>query len=150
MKLVIIDREDTMSGCWLADSKYPKMDRKFVHQEFAAGYGEVVRHLCSNYRCINPMHLVRGSVAENNEDERDKRRFFSQLIEGGVLDKTDIDNETTEIYLEGLWRIAFKKLMILGIHRTYLGDRIIKDQTIKAATLMYGLKFNRKIEVLEV
>ena len=34
--------------------------------------GKVVRHTCDNPKCINPSHLLSGTVADNNSD-RDSR-----------------------------------------------------------------------------
>lgn len=36
--------------------------------------GEVCRHTCDNKRCINPEHLVPGTVADNNHDAWDRGR----------------------------------------------------------------------------
>lgn len=36
--------------------------------------GHVVRHQCDNPKCINPEHLITGTVADNNEDCRRRNR----------------------------------------------------------------------------
>ncbi len=36
--------------------------------------GQVVRHTCDNRLCVNPMHLVIGSHADNSQDMVDRRR----------------------------------------------------------------------------
>ena len=49
-----------------------------VHREvfFLANgyYPEVVRHTCDNPRCINPEHLLGGSMTENMKDRSDRGR----------------------------------------------------------------------------
>lgn len=39
--------------------------------------GKVVMHTCDNRRCVNPEHLVLGTVADNNRDMRIKGRADS-------------------------------------------------------------------------
>lgn len=34
----------------------------------------VVRHTCDNPRCINPEHLIPGTIADNNTDRADRGR----------------------------------------------------------------------------
>ena len=34
----------------------------------------VVMHTCDNPRCVNPEHLVNGTIKENNLDKKSKRR----------------------------------------------------------------------------
>ncbi|QHJ81731.1 MAG: hypothetical protein [Caudoviricetes sp.] len=36
--------------------------------------GVVVRHTCDNSRCINPEHLVGGTLADNNKDRAERGR----------------------------------------------------------------------------
>lgn len=42
--------------------------------------GEVVMHTCDNTHCINPKHLVKGSVADNNRDRAIKGRTCKHTI----------------------------------------------------------------------
>jgi len=41
--------------------------------------GEVVRHICDNRRCINPLHLLAGSQADNVKDMVKRGRLVSKL-----------------------------------------------------------------------
>ena len=38
----------------------------------------VVMHTCDNPRCVNPDHLVNGTVQENNLDKQKKGRAYKQ------------------------------------------------------------------------
>lgn len=63
--------------------------------------GKVVRHKCDNPKCINPEHLVTGSVIDNVRDMDERDRRFKKvdtktvaaviaLWETGLFSKTDI------------------------------------------------------------
>lgn len=41
--------------------------------------GTVVRHTCDNPRCINPKHLIGGSIADNNKDRVERGRSAKQV-----------------------------------------------------------------------
>ncbi len=41
---------------------------------FEAIKGIVVRHTCDNPRCIEPTHLIGGSLADNNRDRAERNR----------------------------------------------------------------------------
>lgn len=48
--------------------------------------GIAVRHSCDNPPCINPKHLVGGTIADNNRDRVLRQRSASKLKEHEVLD----------------------------------------------------------------
>lgn len=55
---------------------------------------EVVRHTCDNPRCINPAHLVAGSVLDNNRDRDERGRTARQAGEtNGMARLSDADCE---------------------------------------------------------
>lgn len=49
--------------------------------------GLVVRHTCDNSRCINPDHLILGTVADNNRDRSIRGRHpFVKLTDAQVAE----------------------------------------------------------------
>lgn len=177
MRLLVVDRVNRDVGCWLADGKYPKMGKEKIHQKFAAGSGPVVRHLCSERNCINPMHLVRGTAAENNKDEDEKNIFMVEVannamkdfihivvfkpndIESTILNficwrlivhKDNWDREDVRMHLETYWKDEFKRRVLDGFYRRYLGLNIVGEQETSAYILMSWIERNRRITILEV
>jgi hypothetical protein len=71
----------TPSGCLETPTKGPRKVRfrgrqvaayRFIHcvrSGEVLSEDEVVRHACSNRRCINPAHLSSGSRADNKHDD---------------------------------------------------------------------------------
>lgn len=41
--------------------------------------GVVVRHACDNPRCINPEHLIPGTLADNNRDRAERGRSAKRV-----------------------------------------------------------------------
>lgn len=41
--------------------------------------GVVVRHTCDNPRCINPEHLIGGTLADNNRDRAERGRSAKRV-----------------------------------------------------------------------
>lgn len=70
-----VNRENTLMDCWRFDTAYKKLDGFNVYRKWACGEGPVVRHLCSDKRCINPLHLVRGTDFENAFDENEVKFY---------------------------------------------------------------------------
>lgn len=71
---------------------------RFVCSHYHEIEGLVVRHTCDNIRCLNPEHLIPGTVADNvrDMDERGRRyrtipietwQRMGQLIEQGFRNK---------------------------------------------------------------
>lgn len=48
--------------------------------------GKVVRHTCDNPRCIEPTHLIIGTVADNNKDRAKRKRSAKQVPSRQRLD----------------------------------------------------------------
>ena len=47
--------------------------------------GKVVRHTCDNIKCINPEHLVSGSVLQNVQDRVMRGRCSNKILHGEVF-----------------------------------------------------------------
>lgn len=48
--------------------------------------GRIVRHSCDNPPCLNPEHLLLGSLGDNNRDRVMRQRSYSKLTESDVLE----------------------------------------------------------------
>lgn len=60
-----------------------------LHHDRTPEPGEVVRHTCDNPPCCNPLHLVIGTVADNNRDiaaRRRQRGYNSVVIARALID----------------------------------------------------------------
>lgn len=68
----------------------------------------VVMHKCDVRNCINPDHLMLGTVAMNNQDKQTKGRNITHFVEGNQFAKLGIGNTrlTAEQVLEirAKWR----------------------------------------------
>jgi hypothetical protein len=80
-RLVTFNKELQIKGCWNTSYKYLKLDGAKLYKILALGEGEVVRHLCGNSCCINPIHLKMGSDVENAYDERPFRAFVIKYLQ---------------------------------------------------------------------
>lgn len=99
-KPVIELYEDNMfRDCWLSDWKYLMVEGKSIHKEWARGEGEVVRHLCGDNRCINPIHLLRGSDIENAMDEIEVQDFTTRKFSSIMNDTETIKLRRDIAYL---------------------------------------------------
>lgn len=62
--------------------------------------GLVVRHTCDNSKCINPNHLILGTIGDNNKDKaergrnRDQRGGRNNMSKLTDADVVDIKNST--------------------------------------------------------
>lgn len=98
-KLVEGSTRDYSTGCWIYTQGW---ERKFKVDNGTPGYremsyrgknttahrvawmvfneqaipaGQVILHKCDNPPCVNPMHLILGTRAENNKDMKAKGRY---------------------------------------------------------------------------
>jgi len=86
------------------DGKYPRAMRgrkdwllnRYVFHFFCEEIpeGEIIRHKCDNPKCINPEHLERGTIADNNRDKLIRGRQYSKLTLEQVYYIKFIANET--------------------------------------------------------
>ena len=132
---VVIDKYDWRAGCWIMPAKYPTIDNQSIHRTYAVGYGPVVRHLCCNNRCANPLHMLRGTQLENVNDET----FRRSICRGNT-------GELSDYWYFRLW---FKHLIINKLDSYYEEDRLFIDALSNANILMSKFKNNRYITVTE-
>lgn len=104
------------SGCWswlgvVSDSGYGVLRSHpytLAHRysyELATGCsiprGKMIRHLCGNKLCVNPMHLALGSHKDNAQDEVDR----GSQIKGERSGNAKLDSYTVtlirDLYSEG-------------------------------------------------
>jgi len=89
MKYLTINKELGVRGCWRFEKGYQTIEGVTLHQVWASGEGEVVRHLCGESKCVNPLHLIRGSDIENAEDEIKIRDYSVKLLQTMIDENYD-------------------------------------------------------------
>ena len=81
---LMISRSHEILGCWRFEEWYKVIEERTLHREWArggSGNGEIVRHLCSDNRCVNPLHLVYGNDVENADDEIKVRDYSVEVLQ---------------------------------------------------------------------
>jgi len=79
--------------------------------------GCVVRHTCDNIKCINPLHLLKGTPADNARDRDERGRTFKII----TLDKIH-----RVIELKSTNKLSNKEIAILvGIDSRRVSDILI-------------------------
>lgn len=86
---LLISEEFLIKGCWRFEKGYQKLDGLYLHQQWASSEGEIVRHLCGDNRCVNPLHLVKGNDIDNAKDELDVRNFSVGVLQKLIGEKYD-------------------------------------------------------------
>ena len=87
-----ITYEENNNGCWICTSHkpsnggYPRIRRngklmqlhRYIYSKYKGKIpkGYCIMHTCDNRMCINPEHLIAGTIADNNEDMWEKGRNF--------------------------------------------------------------------------
>lgn len=87
-----ITANDIHVGCWRLDTPYGKLDGYDLHKLWASGSGNIVRHLCSDSRCFNPIHLIKGTEFDNADDELELRDYVIEYMKSD-LNVCDLINE---------------------------------------------------------
>lgn len=92
--VVEVMADDLYYDCWIADYRYLVIDGLTLCREWARNkeLGDVVRHKCSDNRCINPLHMQYGTVFENADDELILRDYVVNKF-ADMLDNHSLDNE---------------------------------------------------------
>jgi hypothetical protein len=114
-KLLFVFKDNTLVNCWRFEHPYEKLDGIPVHQRMAGGEGPIVRHLCSDNRCVNPLHLLRGTDYENALDEIDVRDFENELMMNMLEDWSMLEEpDKTLIHLTLLPKVSVKLTPEMG------------------------------------
>lgn len=112
---------------------YPYLTRNYVHQSMARWIlwrrykgaippGIVARHTCDNAWCINPRHIISGTIADNNRDKMERRRSChgekranAKLTEEAVRSIRSRPHETDKtlarefgVTTSNLWRVRHR------------------------------------------
>jgi len=77
----------------------------------------IVMHTCDNPCCVNPNHLVNGTVQENNLDKLTKRRHLHTLTDEQVLYIRASNKSTKELADE--FNVSFNVIWYCLHHYTY-------------------------------
>ena len=114
-KPLFLFKENQLLNCWRFEKWYERLDGEALHQLWARGEGPIVRHLCSEGRCINPIHLMRGTDLDNAKDEIEVRDFENKLMMD-ILDDYSMEGEDkTLIHLTLLPKVSIKQIDELGV-----------------------------------
>jgi hypothetical protein len=106
IKHLFLFRENKILNCWRFEKGYEKLDGVKLYDEWARGEGEVARHLCSDGKCVNPIHLLRGSWLDNAKDEIEVRDFENRLMMQMLQDWSMKDEDPGLIHLSLLPKIG--------------------------------------------
>jgi hypothetical protein len=152
IKHLFMFRENKILNCWRFESVYEKVDGIKLYDEWARGEGEVARHLCSNSKCVNPIHLLRGSWIDNAKDEIEVRDFENELMMEMLQDWSMKGEDPGLIHLSMLPRIGALLSEVRGMrplsetnaylreyYRQHYVRELIKNQhLIKPETIRYA------------
>jgi hypothetical protein len=138
-KTLFIFKENTLVNCWRFEKAYERLGGLPLHQIYARGEGPVVRHLCSDNRCINPLHLVRGTDYENAKDEIEVRDFENELMMDMLEDYSMKGEDKTLIHLTLLPKVSVhlveeRGYKSLGETNKYLREYFRRDYVKKLLT----------------
>lgn len=118
--------------CWLADYKYLRVGDIVLCREWAIGEGDIVRHLCGDNRCVNPVHLKMGTDFENADDEIEVRDFTTAKFMEMMNDYSLKDEPKDRAFLVTIPRMS-RKLTEDSFKRYKLSE-----------TIKYGRELFRK------
>ena len=120
-KILFLFKDNQLLNCWRFEKYYEKVDGMKLHQLWARGVGPIVggegpivRHLCSEGRCVNPIHLVRGSWHEYAKDEIKVRNFENELMMNILNDRSMEGEDKDLIHSTLLPKMIVKQMDELG------------------------------------
>ena len=76
----------------------------YIKHKGPVGEGLCIRHTCDNKSCINPDHLLTGTLQQNNQDMKDRNRYNpckGEKNAGAKIKDIDVINMRKE-YKEGV------------------------------------------------
>jgi len=126
-KIVFVSRENELMSCWRFEERYARVDGTALHQKWARGEGPIVRHLCSDGRCVNPLHLVRGTDLENAMDEIEVRDFEIEKMEEILGDYSMRGMDKALVHLTLLPRTSIKLVEERGLKSLYETKMYIRE-----------------------
>ncbi len=127
-KALIVFKVNTLLNCWRFENPYEKMYGLHLHQQWARGEGPIVRHLCSDNRCINLLHLVRGTDYENAMDEIEVRDFENDLMMQILNDYSLKGEDKTLIHYTLLPKVSIKMAEEVGPKSLGEVNRVLREQ----------------------
>lgn len=117
MKFPCIDPESRQPGYMrtkIPGTRVNVLLHRLVYQRAYGSMPEVVRHLCNNPRCINPLHLTDGTHKQNTADmvsagrhRKDHRTLNSEQV---IQIRNAIGSQTAIASLFGVSRAVVRKI----------------------------------------
>lgn len=111
---------DVKGDCWIwtgcvNSDGYPKINRngnantkghRYVYEQTKGKIpdGFVIRHTCDNILCLNPDHLLVGTVADNMSDRQSRKRTFNYISE-------EINQKIKSLRREGFSQVAVAEMV---------------------------------------
>ena len=142
--LSLIDCEGGLNACWnwkgnCFTSQYGRfkmhnktyLSHRLVYQYYyntCLTKQDVVMHICDNPKCCNPLHLKKGTTADNVKDKMNKKRFVHK-IKNNKCNKLKDTIKIISLYKQGFSQQ--KIAAILNCHR-----HTIRNHLSKAGFLM--------------
>lgn len=145
---IILSTVENSDGCWLwikscfssgyGQQKWKGTNYKAHRLAYNLFVGEIadgliVRHLCGNRRCCNPLHLGTGTLKDNSEDMRlHGRSYFHNIDQTGTNNHNSILSESDII--EILEIKSLSKISNAEIARMFNVSRKTIDRVISGNT----------------
>lgn len=134
-KLLFIDKNNPELGCWRFTQPYQMLDRKYVYSDLASGEGPITRHLCGDNKCVNTIHIVKGTDLENAMDEINVRDFSIKIFQEMIDENYDEYERDVAIRIllprvSRKYSIQFKSMSELALY----GRELYRREYVKKLT----------------